>query len=169
VTEDALLPPGTNITAAHFTAGQFVDVCAKTLGKGFQGVMKRHGMAGQPASHGVTKTHRKMGATGGGGDPGRIWPGKRMPGRMGCKRRTIPSLKVYRINHVFNVLYVKGAVPGPRMQYVRVTDAKRKPHPSQSPFPTHITSQDETLPEEVFADEVHLPFSPTIETASKLK
>jgi ribosomal protein L3 len=56
--------------------------------------MKRHGMAGQPASHGVTKTHRKMGATGGGGDPGRIWPGKRMPGRMGCKRRTIPSLKV---------------------------------------------------------------------------
>lgn len=51
-------------------------------------------MKGQPASHGVTKTHRKMGATGGGGDPGRIWPGKRMPGRMGGVRRTIQNLKV---------------------------------------------------------------------------
>ena len=67
-------------------------------------MMKRHGMSGQPASHGVTKTHRKMGATGGGGDPGRIWPGKRMPGRMGCKRRTVPSLKVNR-KHTNYVLY----------------------------------------------------------------
>ena len=51
-------------------------------------------MKGQPASHGVTKTHRKMGATGGGQDPGRIWPGKKMPGRMGGKRVTTQSLKV---------------------------------------------------------------------------
>ena len=67
-----------------------------SIGKGFQGVMKRHGMKGQPASHGVTKTHRKMGATGGGQDPGRIWPGKKMPGRMGGKRVTTQNLKVYR-------------------------------------------------------------------------
>ena len=65
-----------------------------SIGKGFQGVMKRHGMKGQPASHGVTKTHRKMGATGGGQDPGRIWPGKKMPGRMGGKRVTTQNLKV---------------------------------------------------------------------------
>ena len=65
-----------------------------SIGKGFQGVMKRHNMKGQPASHGVTKTHRKMGATGGGQDPGRIWPGKKMPGRMGGKRVTTQSLKV---------------------------------------------------------------------------
>lgn len=65
-----------------------------SIGKGFQGVMKRHGMKGQPASHGGTKTHRKMGATGGGQDPGRIWPGKKMPGRMGGKRVTTQNLKV---------------------------------------------------------------------------
>ncbi len=56
--------------------------------------MKRHGMSGMPASHGVTKAHRKMGATGGGQDPGRIWPGKKMPGRMGGKRATQQCLKV---------------------------------------------------------------------------
>jgi large subunit ribosomal protein L3 len=94
VTEDALLAVGTPILAAHFMCGQYVDVCATSIGKGFQGVMKRHGMKGQPASHGQTKTHRKMGATGGAQDPGRIWPGKRMPGRMGGKRVTTPSLKV---------------------------------------------------------------------------
>lgn len=81
VTEDATLPVGTELYSGHFVAGQYVDVCGITwahvtisllkyivsIGKGFQGVMKRHGMKGQPASHGVTKTHRKMGATGGGG------------------------------------------------------------------------------------------------------
>jgi large subunit ribosomal protein L3 len=94
VTEDAILPVGTDVGSGHFVAGQYVDVCGTTIGKGFQGVMKRHGMKGQPASHGVTKTHRKMGATGGGGDPGRIWPGKKMPGRMGGKRATTQSLLV---------------------------------------------------------------------------
>ena len=63
--------------------------------------MKRHNMKGQPASHGVTKTHRKMGATGGGQDPGRIWPGKKMPGRMGGKRVTTQSLKVYTLRSLF--------------------------------------------------------------------
>ena len=56
--------------------------------------MKRHGMKGMPASHGVTKTHRKMGATGGGQDPGRVWPGKRMAGRMGGKKVTTKCLEV---------------------------------------------------------------------------
>ena len=65
-----------------------------SIGKGFQGVMKRHGMKGMPASHGVTKSHRKMGGTGGGQDPGRIWPGKKMAGHMGNKRVTTQSLKV---------------------------------------------------------------------------
>jgi len=60
--------------------------------------MKRHNMKGQPASHGVTKTHRKMGATGGGQDPGRIWPGKRMPGRMGGKRVTTICHQVRRVS-----------------------------------------------------------------------
>ncbi len=72
----------------------FILLSHYSIGKGFQGVMKRHGMKGMPASHGVTKSHRKMGATGGGQDPGRIWPGKKMPGRMGGKKSTQQCLKV---------------------------------------------------------------------------
>lgn len=72
-----------------------VSISLYSIGKGFAGVMKRHGMSGMPASHGVTKAHRKMGGTGGGQDPGRIWPGKRMAGRMGGKRTTAQCLKVH--------------------------------------------------------------------------
>lgn len=64
VTDDALLPAGTELRADHFVAGQYVDIQGTTLGKGFQGVMKRWGFAGQPASHGNTKAHRKAGGTG---------------------------------------------------------------------------------------------------------
>jgi large subunit ribosomal protein L3 len=142
VTEDAVLPVGMAILASHFVCGQYVDVCAKSTGKGFQGVMKRHGMKGQPASHGQTKTHRKMGATGGAQDPGRIWPGKRMPGRMGGKRVTTPSLQVVRVNQRFGVMYVRGAVPGHKNTFVRVTDARRKPHTAPPPFPTHYPELD---------------------------
>ena len=91
--------------------------------------MKRHHMKGQPASHGVTKTHRKMGATGGGQDPGRIWPGKKMPGRMGGKRVTTQSLKVYmsvpdkcpwvlKYNSLFNP---RGRLPGIYIAYEATT------------------------------------------------
>jgi large subunit ribosomal protein L3 len=166
VTEDALLPVGTSIFASHFVCGQYVDVCAKSIGKGFQGVMKRHGMKGQPASHGQTKTHRKMGATGGGQDPGRIWPGKRMPGRMGGKRVTTPNLQVVRINQQFNVLYVRGAVPGHENTFVRVTDARRKPHLTPPPFPTYYPELDVREEggegEEQFSS-IHLPHSGSIE------
>ena len=88
------------LTTARMGGAVYHALPSCRIGKGFQGVMKRHGMKGQPASHGVTKTHRKMGATGGGGDPGRIWPGKRMPGRMGGVRRTIQNLKVGPSYHV---------------------------------------------------------------------
>ncbi|XP_065828175.1 large ribosomal subunit protein uL3-like [Oscarella lobularis] len=164
VTEDALLPPGTTILARHFLPGQYVDVTGITIGKGFQGVMKRHGMKGQPASHGVTKTHRKMGATGGGGDPGRIWPGKRMPGRMGNKRRVTMNLKVCRINNKYNVLYVKGGVSGSANGYVRVTDARRKPVKEAPPFPTFRPEDvvDAPIAEEEFAEDVQRPDDDTI-------
>ena len=74
--------------------------------------MKRHGMKGGNASHGTTKTYRKMGATGGGQDPGRVWPGKKMAGRMGNKRVLTLSLQVHKIDTRWNVIYVKGAVSG---------------------------------------------------------
>lgn len=65
VSEDAVLPPGTFLRAAHFQPGQLVDVQAVSIGKGFQGAMKKWGFSGMPASHGVSKTHRSIGATGG--------------------------------------------------------------------------------------------------------
>lgn len=165
VTRNALLPAGMHLDTSHYVPGQFVDVCAKSIGKGFQGVMKRHNMKGQPASHGVTKTHRKMGATGGGQDPGRVFPGKKMPGRMGGKRVTLKCRRVLRINHRHNVLYVKGPVPGPTNSYVRITDAKMKPNCTKAPFPTYIPSLDgdpSTLPEEEYASDIHPPHQATL-------
>ena len=68
-----------------------------TIGKGFQGVMKRWGFAGQPASHGNSKAHRAGGSIGACQDPGKVWPGKKMPGRMGGKTRTLPCAYVYKV------------------------------------------------------------------------
>jgi ribosomal protein L3 len=68
--------------------------CASRRDRGFQGVMKRWGFAGMPATHGQTKTHRRPGNIGGGGEKARVWPGKKMPGHMGSERRTMRGLKV---------------------------------------------------------------------------
>merc|ERR1711871_139595 len=83
VTKDAVLPPGTHISAQHFVPGQRVDVRGRSIGKGFQGGMKRWGFAGQGASHGVSKTHRHIGSTGQSQDAGKVFKGKKMPGQMG--------------------------------------------------------------------------------------
>ncbi|KNC84210.1 50S ribosomal protein L3 [Sphaeroforma arctica JP610] len=140
ITPDATLPVGTPITAAHFVPGQFVDVCATSKGKGFQGGIKRHGMNRQPATHGNSKSHRKMGGTGGCQDPGRVFPGKRMPGHMGNTRVTKLNLRVYRVEPRHNAIYVIGAVPGHKETYVRITDSRRKEFLQPPPFPTHIPS-----------------------------
>lgn len=167
ITEDTALPVGTKVTASHFVAGQYVDVCGTSIGKGFQGVMKRHGMKGQPASHGTTLTHRKMGGTGGAQDPGRVWPGKRMAGRMGGVRVTTQSLKIWRINHRFGVLYVNGAVPGHKNSVVRVTDAKRRPHECPGPVPTASSVPEGPVAEETYAPEAHPPHAPMVVFADK--
>lgn len=81
---------------------------------GFQGVVKRFGFKGMPASHGVTKTHRRVGNIGGGGEKGRVWPGTKMPGRMGSRWRINKGLQVLRTYLKYNVMWVQGsAVPGP--------------------------------------------------------
>lgn len=98
VSEDAILPVGFELSAAHFVPGQFLDIAGMTIGKGFQGVMKRHGFKGQPASHGNSLAHRAPGGIGACQDPGKVWPGKKMPGRMGNKRRTVQSVWVYKVS-----------------------------------------------------------------------
>jgi len=126
VTRDAHIPVGTRLSAIHFVPGQFVDVIADSIGKGFQGVMKRWHFKGLRASHGVSKAHRSAGATGAHQDPGRIWPGKKMAGRMGNKRITTQNLTVVRIDTQLDLIYVRGHVPGVDDAHVLVKDAKKK-------------------------------------------
>ena len=96
------------------------------IGKGFQGGMKRWGFRGLRARHGVSVSHRKVGATGGHQDPGRVWPGKKMPGRMGGKRITSQNLEVVRVDTALDLVFVRGCVPGVDDAHVLVSDAKKK-------------------------------------------
>ncbi|KAJ8921075.1 hypothetical protein NQ315_015871 [Exocentrus adspersus] len=165
VSPDATLPLGASINALHFQVGNYVDVRGKTIDRGFQGVMKRHGFKGMPASHGVTKTHRRGGCIGGGGEKGRVWPGTKMPGHMGNKFRVAKGLKIYRINTRYNVLWVSGqAIPGETNSIVYVYDTKlplRAPT-KPLPFPTYLQELDESMPEDVYDESVHVFSDPTI-------
>ena len=126
VTPDALLPVSLTLSALHFLPGQYVDVCGTSTGYGFQGVMRRHNFKGQPATHGVSVSHRSLGSTGSIQDPGRVWRNKKMPGRMGGERVTQLNLQVYKIDPVRNLLFIKGHVPGNVGGVVRVRDAVKK-------------------------------------------
>ena len=113
VSPDAILPVGTAIGASHFSAGQYVDIQGRTIGKGFQGPMKRWGFSVAAASHGTTKKHRASAASiGNSQDPGRVWKGKKMAGRMGNRKRTVQSVLVYKVDADRNLLYVKGRGSG---------------------------------------------------------
>ena len=120
VTPDALLPLGTPLTCRHFVPGQMVRITSTSQGKGFQGAMKRHGFAGQGASHGNSVSHRVIGATGCRQDPGKVIKGKKMPGRMGGDTITM-DLQVFKLDIKSNLIYLKGAVPGKPGTSVRST------------------------------------------------
>jgi large subunit ribosomal protein L3 len=139
VTEDSLLEPGTHLNASHFVPGQLVDVCGTSRGKGFAGVMKRWGFGGGRATHGNSLSHRSHGSTGNSQDPGKVFKGKKMAGRMGGKRRTAQNLQVVQIDAKRNVLYIKGSVPGAKGNFVRVVDAVMGPkYPEEPPRPTRL-------------------------------
>jgi large subunit ribosomal protein L3 len=140
VSEDALLEPGAALTVAHFVIGQFVDVCGTSTGKGFAGAMKRWGFKGLRASHGVSVSHRSHGSTGNRQDPGRVFKGKKMAGHMGDRRVTVQNLEVVGIDHERGLLLVKGAVPGTRGGYVRVTDAIKRALPQDAPYPAGLAA-----------------------------
>eukprot|EP00579_Thalassiosira_antarctica_P001662 CAMPEP_0201869062 /NCGR_PEP_ID=MMETSP0902-20130614/2718_1 /ASSEMBLY_ACC=CAM_ASM_000551 /TAXON_ID=420261 /ORGANISM="Thalassiosira antarctica, Strain CCMP982" /LENGTH=408 /DNA_ID=CAMNT_0048394503 /DNA_START=19 /DNA_END=1245 /DNA_ORIENTATION=+ len=125
--KDAFLEPGTQINARHFIPGQNVDVSGTSKGKGFQGGMKRHGFKGMPASHGTSKSHRAIGSTGQCQDPGRVFKGKKMPGRMGGVRVTKQNLRIIKIDRGRNLIYLKGAVPGNKGEFVEIRDAVKRP------------------------------------------
>lgn len=152
ITKDSVLPVGTRLDAQHFIPGQYVDVQGVSKGKGYQGGMKLHGWKGGPASHGATKSHRKMGATGGATNPGRVLPGKTMAGRMGNETRWVRSLWVYKINTKYNLLFVKGSVPGNNGRVIKIMDAVRyRPKEPILPFPTFVREEGIEYEEELLA------------------
>ncbi len=104
---------------------RFVDVIGTTKGKGYQGVMKRHGFGGGRKTHG-SKFHRANGSTGMAAYPSRVMKGTKMPGRMGAERKTVQNLKVVRVDAGKQIILVKGAVPGTRNSVVLVRKAKKK-------------------------------------------
>jgi large subunit ribosomal protein L3 len=110
--ELANLKVGATIGVDIFKVGQKVDVTGTSQGKGFAGVIKRHHFKSNRASHGNSLSHNKPGSTGQAQDPGRVFPGKRMPGQLGNVKRTVLSLEVLRIDAQRQLLLVKGALPG---------------------------------------------------------
>ena len=110
--EGSDLKPGAELKVDQFQAGQIVDVTGTTIGKGFAGVMKRHNFAGGYASHGASLSHRVPGSIGQRQTPGRVFPGKRMSGHMGVRRRTVENLRIVQVDAERNLLLISGAVPG---------------------------------------------------------
>ena len=122
--ELANLKPGAKLDiAAIFKAGQRVDVQGVTLGKGFAGVIRRHHFHSQRASHGNSISHKTPGSTGQNQSPAHVFPGKRMPGHLGDKQRTISGLTVVRVDAERQLLLVKGSVPGAKGRDVVVRPA----------------------------------------------
>jgi large subunit ribosomal protein L3 len=117
---------GQEVTVEAFAVGSPIDVTGKTKGKGYAGVMKRHGFHGLKSSHGVERKHRSPGSIGACATPGRVFKGVRMAGRMGSQRFTVQNLTVQAVDTENNLLLVRGAVPGPKGALILVRTAAKK-------------------------------------------
>ncbi len=113
---------GVDLSVKQFEVGDIVDVIGRSKGKGFQGIVRKHNAAGQPASHG-SMMHRRPGAIGMRSTPGRVWKNQSMPGHMGDERKTVQNLRVVQIREEEGVILVSGAVPGAIGSYVVVRPA----------------------------------------------
>jgi len=118
---------GQEVSAQTFEAGELIDVTARSKGKGFAGVVKRHGFKGLSSSHGTKRKHRAPGAIGGCAYPGRVFKGVRMAGRMGGERTTAANLTVHGVDADRGLLLIKGAVPGATGGLVLVRSAVKTP------------------------------------------
>ena len=123
------LKVGDVINVNHFKKGQYVDITGTSIGKGYAGVMKRHNFKGLEASHGVSISHRSAGSTGQCQDPGKVFKGKKMAGRLGGEKVTKQNILIVDIASELNVLLVKGAVPGNKNGYLYIRDAIKKALP----------------------------------------
>ena len=126
VLEENLLEIGAILDVSHFQKDQIVDVTGISIGKGFQGSMKRHNFKGGRASHGVSVSHRAHGSTGNSQDPGRVFKGKKMAGHMGAKRVTKQNLKIISVDQDNKLISIMGSVPGKKNTVVLIKDAIKK-------------------------------------------
>src|SRR5215469_9341661 len=138
VSADALLEVGAELTAEHFQPGQFVDVTANSIGKGFAGVMKRYNFGGLRATHGVSISHRSHGSTGNRQDPGRTFKNKKMAGHLGDARVTTQNLEVVQTDGERGLIMIRGAVPGAAGGWVLIRDAVKRKPPKNLPFPAAL-------------------------------
>jgi large subunit ribosomal protein L3 len=159
VADDAMVDVGQEIVPSHFVPGQKVDVAGTTIGKGFAGGMKRHGFGGLRASHGVSINHRSLGSTGQCQDPGKVFKGKKMAGQMGSVRVTTQNLEIVDVDDERGLILVRGAIPGSKGGFVRITDAVKAVRPEGVPYPAATKGDaapaeaEEALAEEAVADE----------------
>ena len=140
VSPENLVDVGEEIIADHYFAGQFVDVSGTSVGKGFAGAMKRHNFGGLRASHGVSVSHRSHGSTGQCQDPGKVFKGTKMAGQMGNERVTVQNLQVVKTDTERGLIMVKGAVPGAKGGWVRLSDAVKKPQAENAIMPAALRS-----------------------------
>ena len=116
---------GEELNVDLFKAGDFVDITGTSIGKGFQGGMKRWHWKGGPRTHGST-SHRRVGSLGSSTSPGRVWKGHHLPGHMGNARVTLQNLRIVKLDAEKNILLVIGAVPGHKNSYLIIKKAKKK-------------------------------------------
>ena len=126
VLKENLLEIGAILDVSHFQKDQIVDVTGVSIGKGFQGSMKRHNFKGGRASHGVSVSHRAHGSTGNSQDPGRVFKGKKMAGHMGAKKVTKQNLKIINVDQDNKLISIMGSAPGKKNTVVLIKDAVKK-------------------------------------------
>jgi large subunit ribosomal protein L3 len=153
VSEDNMLDIGAEITAEHFVAGQKVDVTGTSVGKGFQGVMKRHNFGGGRATHGNSVSHRSHGSTGQRQDPGKVFKGKKMAGHMGSTRVTTQNLEIVSTDVDRGLILIRGAVPGSKGAWIVVRDAVKSAMPDNAPKPAAIRAANKSQASEAPAAE----------------
>lgn len=140
VAPENLINVGEEITANHYSAGQYVDISGTSIGKGFAGAMKRHNFKGLRATHGVSISHRSHGSTGQCQDPGKVFKGKKMAGHMGAARVTTQNLQVVKTDAELGIIMIKGAVPGSKGGWVTIKDAVKKDQPNNVIYPAALLS-----------------------------
>ena len=169
VSPENIIDNGTEIVASHFVDGQFVDVTATSIGKGFAGAMKRHNFGGLRASHGVSISHRSHGSTGQCQDPGKVFKGKKMAGHMGSSTVTTQNLQIIKTDSENGFIFVKGSVPGSKGGWVILKDSIKIKNSEDLPLPAGIKghlSTEETPIEETPVEETPIEETPIEETST---